>query len=212
MFASPPRRRSPVIPPAIQTTDLEEKSTLHSGSSRSMRLITAATTSSRRGVVCSTLAAVLLFIVYFGSSRPRLGGNCTAGNPCRVDAQGKLVAIDDGKTSRAGFPPDAVNRPYYDLVVAVLVVGGESKQALAEIRRVQRVFARYGKTVSPNGRKAAPLSLRVVFVVGNAGAVGGQVPDCGLLLGDFFHVNTREGYTHLSDKTKAMMALSEHLR
>lgn len=212
MFASPPRRRSPMIPPAIQTTDLEEKSTLHSGTNRSIRLITAATTSSRRGVVCSTLAAIILFIVYFGSSRSRLSSNCTAGNPCRVDAQGKLVSIADGKTSRAGFPPDAANRPYYDLVVAVLVVGGESKDALDEISRVRRVYARYGQRVSPDGRKAAPLSFRVVFVVGNAGAVGGHVPDCGLLLGDFFHVNIREGYTHLSDKTKAMMALSEHLR
>lgn len=122
------------------------------------------------------------------------------------------MSIADGRASRAGFPPNAANRPYYDLVVAVLVVGGDSQDALDEISRVRRVYARYGKRVSPDGGKAAALTFRVVFVVGNAGSVGGDVPDSGLLLGDFFHVNIREGYTHLSDKTKAMMALSEHLR
>eukprot|EP00903_Cladosiphon_okamuranus_P017344 g15979.t1 len=34
----------------------------------------------------------------------------------------------------------------------------------------------------------------------------------GLLLGDFYHVDVREGYTHLSDKTRAMAGLAEHLR
>ena len=38
------------------------------------------------------------------------------------------------------------------------------------------------------------------------------LPESGLLLGDFFHLDIREGYTRLGEKTKGMMALSEHLR
>lgn len=102
------------------------------------------------------------------------------------------------------------DRPYYDLVVAILVVGGDSPEAQAEIARARRVYDRYGNKVVPEGGNSKPLSLKYVFVVGKGEL--DEVPETGLLLGDFFHVNVREGYTHLSDKTKAMTALSAHLR
>lgn len=112
---------------------------------------------------------------------------------------------------------DIDDRPYYDLVVAVLVVGGDTPEALAEIDRVRRVYARYGDYVVPDGR-GAPIaqraqSFRYVFVVG-AGALGAEVdvPDEGLLTGDFFYVDVPEGYRYLSHKTKALMGLSEHIR
>lgn len=114
---------------------------------------------------------------------------------------------------RSGLPPHPENRPHYDLVVAVLVVGGESQEAQDEVARVRRVYARYGSQVVPDGGSATPLTLRVIFVVGRAGlSDDAQLPETGLLLGDFFHLDVREGYTHLSDKTKAMMGLTEHLR
>lgn len=116
----------------------------------------------------------------------------------------------------AGLPPeDARNRPFYDLVVAVLVVGGEAQEAQDEIARVRKVYARYGSEVVPSGptSTAAPLTFRVVFVVGRAGLPEDvELPGVGLLLGDFYHVDVREGYTHLSDKTKAMAGLADHLR
>lgn len=122
-----------------------------------------------------------------------------------------------GLTGRSGRPPD--ERPYYDLVIAVLAVGGDSEIAQDEIARVRKVYARYGGEVVPAGAgdgsatAAAPLTIRVVFVVGRAGLPDGvELPGTGLLLGDFYHVDVREGYRHLSDKTKAMTGLADHLR
>lgn len=125
-----------------------------------------------------------------------------------------------GSTGRPGRPPDPRDRPYYDLVVAVLTVGGDSEIAQDEIARVRKVYARYGSEVVPAGAAAAagdgpavPLTIRVVFVVGRAGLADGvELPGTGLLLGDFYHVDVREGYQHLSDKTKAMTGLADHLR
>lgn len=124
--------------------------------------------------------------------------------------------IDSTENAQEGNPswlPPYAERPYYDLVVAVLIVGGDSQEAVDEIARIRRVYERYGSQVVPDGGKAPPLTMRVVFVAGRAGLPENTaVPDTGLLLGDFFHVNVREGYAYLSDKTKAMMALSQHLR
>ena len=104
------------------------------------------------------------------------------------------------------------DRPYFDLVVAVLVVGGVSKEALEEMSRVRRVYDRYGGKVVPSG-KSTPLTFKVVFVVGRSSLPPDtDVPESGLLMGDFYFVDVREGYDHLSDKTKAIMGLSEHLR
>lgn len=115
-----------------------------------------------------------------------------------------------------GLPPaDARHRPYYDLVVAVFVASTESHD---EISRVRKVYARYGSEVVPagnGGTSTPPLTFKVVFVVGRAGVElpeDVQLPDTGLLMGDFYHVEVREGYKHLSDKTKAMTGLANHLR
>lgn len=110
-------------------------------------------------------------------------------------------------------PQDARHRPFYDLVVAVLAVGGDSPEAQEEIARVRRVYARYGSEVVPGGPTSSPLTFRVVFVVGRVGlSEDVELPGAGLLLGDFYHVDVREGYTYLSDKTRAMAGLAEHLR
>lgn len=120
--------------------------------------------------------------------------------------------------NRTWLRRDMGDRPYYDLVVAVLVVGGDTPEAQAEIDRVRRVYARYGNYVMPDGggtpnHAQRAQSFRYVFVVG-AGALGGgvDVPDEGLLIGDFFYVDVPEGYRYLSHKTKALMGLSEHIR
>lgn len=128
-----------------------------------------------------------------------------------------LTALEVYSNSTGLEPDGDDNRPYYDLIVAVLVVGGDSAESLAEIDRVRRVYGRYGTSVTPDGggsnERHEPLSFRYVFVVG-AGALGEavDVPQEGLLRGDFFFVDVPEGYRYLSHKTKALMGLSEHMR
>ncbi|CAN0051523.1 unnamed protein product [Ectocarpus sp. 12 AP-2014] len=166
------------------------------------RLLTA------RGVL---VAAAIFLLVFVAGSRSCVGSRCA---PCSErDGVGLTIhATTNGNA--AGLPPDPRYRPYYDLVVAVLAMGGESKEAQEEIARVRKVYARYGSEVVPDGGSGAqPLTFRVVFVVGRAGLPDDQeLPEAGLLRGDFYHVDVREGYAHLSDKTKAMAGLAEHLR
>lgn len=174
----------------------------------------------RRRVQLAAAVGLVLYIIYFCSSclRRTVGGGAAAGSPfqgslLRSGAVSPALASRETFANGSGLPPDAADRPHYDLVVAVLVVGGDSQEAQDEIARVRRVYSRYSSQVVPDGGTAPALSLRVVFVVGRGGLPDSvMIPDTGLLRGDFFHVNVREGYTHLSDKTKAMMGLSAHLR
>lgn len=162
-------------------------------------------------------ASFFVLIVFCVASRFYL--NSWAANSLLAESGASDVVLYDAAIvsapleTRSWLPPK--NRPHYDLVIAVFVVGGFSQEALEEVERVRRVYARYGSHVQPAGDwvGVAPLTIRVVFIVGRAGlSEAMHVPASGLLLGDFFHVDVREGYTHLSDKTKAMMALSDHLR
>lgn len=155
------------------------------------------------------IAYTLLLLALVAVGAMTLGillSNCTRnGTGCSCPRNVTTVFVD-------GRSPSANStRPYYDLVVAVLVVGGDSLGAQAEIERVRRVYARYGDKVLLNEEGTEALSFRYIFVVGK-GNISHPVPESGLLLGDFFYVDVREGYTFLSDKTKAMMALSEHVR
>lgn len=167
-------------------------------------------------------AALILISFAAGSWRPS-----TSGDGCGANTNGAAYppGIDfhpngnsnSSNTSPGLAPQDARHRPFYDLVVAVLAVGGDSEAAQEEIARVRRVYARYGdgSEVVPGGpASGAPrLTFRVVFVVGRAGLPEDvEPPGAGLLLGDLYHVDVREGYTHLSDKTRAMAGLAEHLR
>eukprot|EP00752_Nemacystus_decipiens_P011374 g10108.t1 len=169
-------------------------------------------------------AALALISFAAGSWRSSASGEgCSANNgaayPPGIDFHPN--GNTNNETSLAGLaPPDPRNRPFYDLVVAVLAIGGDSEEAQEEIARVRRVYARYGdgEVVHAGGGSGAastapPLTFRVVFVVGRAGLPDGvELPGAGLLLGDFYHVDVREGYSHLSDKTRAMAGLAEHLR
>lgn len=174
----------------------------------------------RRRVPLAAAVCVFLSLLYFGSScfRSVRGGGSAAGSPfqeplLRPGAMSPALVSPGSFVDGSGLPPEAADRPHFDLVVAVLVVGGDSEAAQEEIARVRRVYSRYSSQVVPDGGSAQPLTLRVIFVVGKAGLPENVIlPDTGLLLGDFFHVDVREGYRHLSDKTKAMMGLSEHLR
>ena len=176
-----------------------------------------------RGVL---LTVVLLLMSYAaGSSRSctTASSQSTSATSPSIDVHGNRNTSTAGGdqhagTGFAGLPPDDPrHRPYYDLVVAVFVASKESQE---EIARVRKVYARYGSEVVPdrnvNGgtvKNTPPLAFKVVFVVGRAGLPEDvQLPDTGLLLGDFYHVDVREGYNHLSDKTKAMTGLSDHLR
>lgn len=175
-----------------------------------------------RGVI---VTVVLLLISYAaGSSR-----SCTAASSQSTQAASPKVTFHEKRNmstrggdqhAGVGLPPaDARHRPYYDLVVAVFVA---SKDSHEEISRVRKVYARYGSEFVPGGvgnggvgtaTPSAALTFRVVFIVGRAGLPEDvQLPDTGLLIGDFYHVNVREGYKHLSDKTKAMTGLADHLR
>lgn len=173
----------------------------------------------RRSVQLAAAVCVFLFLLFFGAScfRSAREGDNVTGSPfqeplLRPGAMSPALVSPGSFIDGSGLPPDAADRPHFDLVVAVLVVGGDSEAAQEEIARVRRVYSRYGSQVVPDG-SARPLTLRVIFVVGKAGLPENvMLPDTGLLLGDFFHVDVREGYRHLSDKTKAMMGLSEHLR
>ena len=127
-----------------------------------------------------------------------------------------------------GLPPaDPARRPHFDIVVAAFVRGGNSTDAQHEIARVRQMYARYDGRVVPESDDMAdhrsnsslssvgvPLTLKLIFVVGTAGLPEDvEVPKAGLMLGEFYHVNIREGYRYLADKTKAlMMGISDHLR
>lgn len=171
------------------------------------------TPASSRKAAWTVLAIFLGLIVLSYLTSPFLA---TSTRACGVGLNPPCepAATSTGKNMR---PDDPRDRPYYDLVVAVLVVGGQSIEALAELERVRRVYARYGGWVTPDGGRGGgyqqPLSFRYVFVVGTAGLEKGvEVPVEGLLRGDMFYVEVPEGYRFLSHKTKALMALSEHFR
>lgn len=186
MLVSPPRRRGLTNAPKI---------VVHTA--RPNHLLAEKTTVLRYAsfIAGLTIAAALALVILF-----TLHPSC--GNKERISS----VIIE------SKLPVSFSNRPYFDLVIAVLVVGGASKEALEEIARVRRVYARYGTKVVPSGNVTA-LTFKLVFVVGRDGLPPGtEVPESGLLQGDFYHVDVREGYEHLSDKTKAIMGLSEHLR
>lgn len=134
-----------------------------------------------------------------------------------------VAASVDGPQPTDGLAPaDPKRRPQYDLVVAAFVTGGNTKRAKDEIARVRQIYARYDGQVVPASQTIdtgvpmatpAPLTLKLVFVVGRAGLPEDlEVPKEGLLLGDFYHVNIREGYNFLAGKTRALMGISEHLR
>lgn len=165
---------------------------------------------------CALIAAVLLVLAFAAGSRWCPGNARTTAAAGR--GNGFYHNISAGGLANpglSGLPPDPEDRPYYDLVVAVLVVGGDSREAQEEIARVRRVYARYGGEVVPGGGPPGtpPLTFRVIFVVGRAGLPEGvELGEAGLLLGDFYHVDVREGYRHLSDKTKAMTGLADHFR
>lgn len=170
-----------------------------------------------------SLGAAALVLISFaaGSWRSCLllsGERCENDNGAACQPEINFHPNGHSTNISAGVAPhDARHRPFYDLVVAVLAVGGDSPGAQEEIARVRKVYARYGNEVVPGGpTSTAPpftLTFRVVFVVGRAGLPEDvELPAAGLLLGDFYHVDVREGYTHLSDKTRAMAGLVEHLR
>lgn len=176
-----------------------------------------------RGVI---VTVVLLLISYAaGSSRSctTASSQRTPAAPPRFNFHGNRNISTGGGDQHAGLglpglpPADARHRPYYDLVVAVFV---SSKESQEEISRVRKVYARYGSEVVPGGvgnggvgEVTPALTFRVVFIVGRAGLPEDvQLPDTGLLMGNFYHVDVREGYKHLSDKTKAMTGLVDHLR
>ncbi|CAN0222596.1 unnamed protein product, partial [Hapterophycus canaliculatus] len=172
------------------------------------------TLSARR-----VLIAAVLFVLTFTAGSRWSSGNTRMAARGNEYTQGRVYQnISAGGLANPGLsgrPPDPDDRPYYDLVVAVLVVGGDSKEAQEEIARVRRVYGRYGSEVVPSGGspEAAPLTFRVIFVVGKAGLPDGvELGNTGLLLGDFYHVDVREGYRHLSDKTKAMTGLADYFR
>ncbi|CAM9171030.1 unnamed protein product [Discosporangium mesarthrocarpum] len=113
-------------------------------------------------------------------------------------------------------PGNGAELPYVDLVVAVLVVGNNTVEGAGEIERVRRVYGRYEGRVSPDEKVPGVndsdfLTFRYVLVV-DASTAPEPVPEEGLLRGEYFYVNVRPGYQHLSDKTLALMALSEHMR
>lgn len=108
---------------------------------------------------------------------------------------------------------DDINRPYYDLVLAVPVHGGDSVEALDVIDRVRRVYAAYGGCIVPYGNttNAESLTIKLVFVVGDTG-MDEDLPRSGLLRGDIFYTKSEEGWENLGQKTKAMFGLWHHLR
>lgn len=203
MVIAPPRRGRPTA----------ASSTRNPGGAMAVR---------RRVQLLAASVCLFLFLVYFGLSCVRsvregdsnaAAGSPFKGPPLKPGSISPVFAPHGSYVDGSGLPPAAADRPHYDLVVAVLVVGGDSQADQDEIARVRRVYSRYSSEVVPDGGSAPPLSLRVIFVVGRAGLPENAVlPDTGLLLGDFFHLDVREGYRHLSDKTKEMMGLSEHLR
>lgn len=183
MLVSPPRRRGLTNAPTFVVR-----------TERPNRLLAGKTTLLRYAsfIAGLTIAAALALFTLYPS--------------CGNKERSSSVIIE------SELPISFSNRPYFDLVIAVLVVGGASKEALEEIARVRRVYARYGTKVVPSGNVKA-LTFKLVFVVGRDGLPPEtEVPDSGILKGDFYHVDVREGYEHLSDKTKAIMGLSEHLR
>lgn len=122
------------------------------------------------------------------------------------------IEVNSSSTNSHELSSDA-RLPYFDLVVAVHVIGGNSLEAQEEIAHVRRLYGRYRARKIALTEYETALTFRVVFIVGSAGLPEGtEIPEGGLLVGDFFHVNINEGYSHLGEKTKATMALSDHLR
>ena len=104
-------------------------------------------------------------------------------------------------------------RPYYDLVVAVFLKGDRSSEASREEEIVRAAYERYAdsKIVLPGSESV--FTLKVVYLVGRARLSEDTViPDSGLLHGDTFYVDIEEGYRHLGEKTKGLIAILEHLR
>lgn len=241
MFTSTTLRHSSVLLPLSQhgdngggvTSQLEQGRVAEKLSARRRKLLRAAKASSRAAAVGFALVAAGLYFSYFGVSGSFLSFWSARDKIITIINNNSSSTTNNNTTVSVGtevdFPlattlnksgvlapslPLYANRPFYDLVVAVPVVGGDSDDALEEIARVRRVYARYeGGQVVPDGGSAPPLTFRVIFIVGRAGLPEEtELAETGLLLGDFFHVDVREGYTHLGDKTGAMVALSEHLR
>lgn len=214
MASTPPRRRFPSIllsgvgPPSrvskdpLSTQQVPEISEVDDNPNVPKKHHGSVPMFRRIAYTLLLLALVAVGVMTLGILLP----NCTRnGTGCSCPRNATAMCVNDR-------PPSTYSiRPYYDLVVAVLVVGGDSLGAQAEIERVRRVYARYGDKVLLNEEGTEALSFRYIFVVGK-GNISHPVPESGLLLGDFFYVDVREGYSFLSDKTKAMMALSEHLR
>ncbi|CAM9868658.1 unnamed protein product [Scytosiphon promiscuus] len=181
--------------------------------------------STRRVLIAA--AALILMLTFLAGSQwcsestrtsAAAGGRWTSTGHNSIQRGGvyrNISASGLAYPGSTGLPPDPEDRPYYDLVVAVLVVGGDSEEAQEEIARVRRVYSRYGSGIVPGGGSddATPLTFKVIFVVGRAGLPEGmELGEAGLLLGDFYHVDVREGYRYLSDKTKAMTGLADHFR
>ncbi len=96
----------------------------------------------------------------------------------------------------------------YDLIIAVLVQFTEGD----EVDRVRKVYSRYADEPGKIGGIDKNWSHRVLLVVADENA-----PDVGLLdlyatpdVG-IFRVRARDGYRHIAEKTKALMAISEHI-
>ncbi len=96
----------------------------------------------------------------------------------------------------------------YDLIIAVLVKFTEGD----EVDRVRKIYSRYADEPGKIGDIDKDWSHRVLLVVADENA-----PDVGLLdlyatpdVG-IFRVRARDGYEHIAEKTKALMAISEHI-
>ncbi|CAM9585602.1 unnamed protein product [Phaeothamnion confervicola] len=115
--------------------------------------------------------------------------------------------------------PSPHHRPYYDLVIAILVKGSDTPEGAAEMERTRQLYARYNGTLSLGGGDAIGLpadsnvtdwTFRYLLVVNNETSRVGPVPPGGLLVGDTFHVDAPDGWDHLSDKTLGLMSLAAH--
>ncbi len=96
----------------------------------------------------------------------------------------------------------------YDLIVAVLVQSTEG----AEVDRVRKIYSRYADEPGKISDVDKDWSHHVLLVVADENA-----PDVGLLdlfatpdVG-IFRVRARDGYKHIAEKTRALMAISEHI-
>ncbi len=99
-------------------------------------------------------------------------------------------------------------RRSYDLIVAVLVLSEEG----AEADRVRKIYSRCAVEPGKMGDVDKGWSHRVLLVVADENAPGVGLldlyatPDVGI-----FRVRARNGYRHIAEKTRALMAISEHI-